>query len=317
VVVRRVLPGLTGPTGGPAMTDVLGVMESWDATSTTVRDASGAVTRIDLADIVSGKPVTPRRSVRLRVSPEDAEHRAMGAWPAPVTERLGAWRLRAGGGYSTRANSVLAAGDPGLPFATAVDRVLGFYASHGLPPCAQVVIGSEEQESFERAGWVSARPGEADSVFEITSVAAATRMARRLMPAEHPTVFVGTTAGRQWLADDDRALSYGVAAVEVLEGPEEVGFLALGDPAVAKARVALAAHGAEPWSGISNVWVHPAHRRQGLAIAVVTAALEWSAERGATTVFLQTRGDNPGALALYDRLGFIEHHRYRYLAPSP
>ena len=29
VVVRRRLPGETGPSGGPRMTDVLGVMESW------------------------------------------------------------------------------------------------------------------------------------------------------------------------------------------------------------------------------------------------------------------------------------------------
>ncbi len=31
VVVRRVLPGETGPSGGPALTDVLGVCESWSA----------------------------------------------------------------------------------------------------------------------------------------------------------------------------------------------------------------------------------------------------------------------------------------------
>ena len=31
VVVRRLLPGQTGPSGGPAMTDLLGVMESWYA----------------------------------------------------------------------------------------------------------------------------------------------------------------------------------------------------------------------------------------------------------------------------------------------
>jgi ribosomal protein S18 acetylase RimI-like enzyme len=39
----------------------------------------------------------------------------------------------------------------------------------------------------------------------------------------------------------------------------------------------------------------------------------WAAERGAATLYLQTRGDNPGALALYDRLGFVTHHTYRYL----
>jgi N-acetylglutamate synthase len=315
VVVRRVLPGLTGPTGGPAMTDVLGVMESWDATSTTVRDAAGGLTRIELADIVSGKPVPPRPSVRLRVSPEEAERRAVGAWPAPVTEPLGEWMLRAGGGYSSRANSVLAAGDPGVPFDEAVERVLGFYATHALPACAQVVVGSEEHGWFESGGWVPARPGEADTVFEMASVATASRAAHRLAPAEVPVPAIDTAARPEWLADDERALACGAAATAVLEGPAEVGFLALGDPVVAKARVALTDGGADPWAGISNVWVDPGHRRRGLGVAAVAAALEWSAERGATTVFLQTRGENSGALALYDRLGFVEHHRYRYLAP--
>ena len=46
----------------------------------------------------------------------------------------------------------------------------------------------------------------------------------------------------------------------------------------------------------------------------MAALLEWGAERGATTAYLQVLGDNARALALYDGLGFVEHHRYRYLA---
>ncbi|HSV38565.1 MAG TPA: hypothetical protein VLI04_07375 [Nocardioidaceae bacterium] len=57
VVVRRVLPGETGPTGGPALTDVLGVMESWADGLTTVRTAADELVTIEVADIVSGKPV--------------------------------------------------------------------------------------------------------------------------------------------------------------------------------------------------------------------------------------------------------------------
>jgi N-acetylglutamate synthase len=64
VVVRRILPGQQGPTGGPAMTDVLGVMESWDAQTTTVRTASGDLVTIEIAHIVSGKPVPPRPTRR-------------------------------------------------------------------------------------------------------------------------------------------------------------------------------------------------------------------------------------------------------------
>jgi len=47
---------------------------------------------------------------------------------------------------------------------------------------------------------------------------------------------------------------------------------------------------------------------------VMAALVDWSAEQGARTAYLQTRGDNPGALALYDQIGFVTHHEYRYLA---
>lgn len=67
VVVRRVLPGETGPSGGPAMTDVLGVLEVDDGTTIGVRREDGELVTFPRADLVTGKPVPPRPSVRLRV----------------------------------------------------------------------------------------------------------------------------------------------------------------------------------------------------------------------------------------------------------
>jgi ribosomal protein S18 acetylase RimI-like enzyme len=93
-----------------------------------------------------------------------------------------------------------------------------------------------------------------------------------------------------------------------------VGFVTVGptpQDVWAKGRVSAAAD----WAGITDVWVDPARRRRGLALVVVRELVRWAAERGAGTTYLQTRGDNPAALALYDRLGFVTHHEYRYLAP--
>ncbi len=59
VVVRHLLPGRTGPSGGPAMTDVLGVVETWADDRITVRREDGAVVEIATDEIVSGKPVPP------------------------------------------------------------------------------------------------------------------------------------------------------------------------------------------------------------------------------------------------------------------
>lgn len=59
VVVRRVLPGETGPSGGPAFTDVIGIMEGWDGATTTVVTKDGRRVTIPLELVVSGKPVPP------------------------------------------------------------------------------------------------------------------------------------------------------------------------------------------------------------------------------------------------------------------
>jgi ribosomal protein S18 acetylase RimI-like enzyme len=315
VVVRRVLPGRTGPTGGPAMTDVLGVMESWDGGRTTVRAASGEVVEIAVADIVSGKPVPPRPSTRLRVPAAEAERRAAATWPAPVCEPLGQWLLRAAGGFSRRANSALAAGDPDRPLEEAATRVRRFYADHALPARAQVVVGSDEHLGLERAGWAPRPAGDPDTVFLLASVARASRAARGLAGSGAADVTVSTTATPAWLADDERAVAHGPDALAVLEGPREVAFVSVGQPLVAKGRVALAEGAPDPWAGLTDLWVPTAHRRRGLALRVLVALLGWAAERGATTAFLQCTADNAAALGLYDRLGFAEHHRYRYLTP--
>ena len=59
VVVRRAVPGERGPSGGPAVTDVLGIMRSWDGTTTTVETRDGDLVEIQIAEIVAGKPIPP------------------------------------------------------------------------------------------------------------------------------------------------------------------------------------------------------------------------------------------------------------------
>ena len=351
VVVRRLVRGESGPTGGPAMTDLLGTMLAWSATDTVVQAESGERVRIALADIVSGKPVPPRPSVRLRVTAAEAERRALAGWPPVESVPLGDWFLRAASGFSARANSVLTLGDPGLPIDEALAAVEEFYAARGLPSWAQAVVGSAEEAALVAGGWADARPGEADTEFQIASVAQlsrALRAARRpgASSRRNPTdpapphaetpptrrlLTVSASATDAWLADDDRARGIPEAARAVLEGPDDVGFASVSlvgpgegeaeavpegvatAPVVAKGRVSVV----DDWAGITDVWVSPEHRRQGLALDVLAGLVEWAAERGARTAYLQTRGDNAGALALYARLGFVTHHTYRYLrAPA-
>jgi len=309
VVVRRRVPGEQGPTGGPALTDVLGTMLAWDGATTVVEREDGTRVTIVIADVVSGKPVPPRPPVRLRVSAEEAERRALRGWPAVEQHGLGDWVLRASGGFSSRANSVLALGAPGIALEEALEETVAFYRDRDLPALAQVVVGSDEEAALLGCDWCDARPGAADTTFQVASVAQVARRLRTLPRTAPPGAVVTDRVTEAWLAGDARARRHRDAAVAVLEGPDEVALLTLGEPVAARGRVSLA----DDWAGITDVWVSPGQRRRGLAVEVVRVLVGWAAERGATTAYLQVRGDNPGALALYERLGFVTHHTYRYL----
>jgi hypothetical protein len=94
VVVRRVVVGETGPTGGPAFTDVLGVCVAWDPC--VVETGSGSRVVIPLAEIVSGKPVPPRPSQRLRAGFGECESHGGAPWVASFDAALDRVHVEAG-----------------------------------------------------------------------------------------------------------------------------------------------------------------------------------------------------------------------------
>jgi len=283
VVVRRVLPGETGPSGGPAMTDVLGVCTAWGEGRCVIAPEDGEPVEIRLSDIVSGKPVPPRPSVRHRVSARAAEEHTQGLWRHLETEPLGEWVLRTYPSPSERlikrANSCLAMGDPGVGLDEALERVRAFYGDRDRPVLAQVEHGSEVDEALTRAGWRPVPGG--DAHFLIASLARALRVARS-----------GNRPGSEArvVEDGDRVL------VE-LGGGAAVGRASLdGD-----------------WLGLHALAVDESERRRGLGTAVVAELLDWGGERGATTAWLHVEVDNEAGLALYEGLGFTRHHTCRYL----
>jgi len=283
VVVRRVLPGETGPSGGPAMTDVLGVCTSWgDGVCVVTPDSGDLPVTIRIADIVSGKPVPPRPSPRLRVSPRDAQVRGFTLFPDLVVTPIpgpSGWLLRSSAtATARRANSVLAfpSGSFGPDEVSAVVR---HYAKLGKPPVAAVLGSSEERTFLHELGWVP-ESHDADTPFQLASVA----VVRRALYGVDPSPVELTVEGN--------------LASAVVPGVAQ-GFAACADD----------------WVGFRGIEVSPGHRRRGLARVVMAALLEWAAELGATTAYLQVLGDNEPALALYEVLGFKTHHAYAYLTP--
>jgi GNAT superfamily N-acetyltransferase len=57
---------------------------------------------------------------------------------------------------------------------------------------------------------------------------------------------------------------------------------------------------------IANVAVRPDYRRKGIGRALTARAMQHARERRAIATWLHVRADNPGAIALYDSLGFRE-----------
>jgi ribosomal protein S18 acetylase RimI-like enzyme len=60
---------------------------------------------------------------------------------------------------------------------------------------------------------------------------------------------------------------------------------------------------------IANVAVHPESRRQGIAKALTEHAMNHARDKKADAIWLHVRDDNPGAIDLYTKLGFIEQAR--------
>jgi [ribosomal protein S18]-alanine N-acetyltransferase len=68
---------------------------------------------------------------------------------------------------------------------------------------------------------------------------------------------------------------------------------------------------------VEGLVVDEKYRRQGMGSALLRACMEWAANAGASSMRMEVRASNTGALALYQRHGFsaVGHRRAYYSAP--
>lgn len=238
-------------------------------------------------------------------------------WQGTTSQSLGDWLLRAGGGFTGRANSVLALGSPGVALSAAVVTVHDFYRRHQLPAMFQVPFDVDDPEGaqshlsarLQGLGW---QPFNATSV-RVASLAAAS--------AAFPTGSIGTpvheaTPSHRWLAGYHyRGRPLPPNAVAVLTNAADPTFLSLveGDELLGVARGIVT----DGWLGVTAVTVVEHHRRRGVGSALMGELVRWAGARGATEAYLQVDVANEAALGMYGRGGFVEHHRYHYLQLPP
>lgn len=90
-----------------------------------------------------------------------------------------------------------------------------------------------------------------------------------------------------WAKDDEN--SYFTVA---LEGGRVVGYAGLRFFA--------------PEGDIANVATAPEHRRRGVASALLEDIIDFAKKRGITSLMLEVRTSNAGAVALYKKYGFVK-----------
>ncbi|MBK1788884.1 GNAT family N-acetyltransferase [Prauserella cavernicola] len=234
------------------------------------------------------------------------ENACADAWPALTERRLGGWRLRAAGGFTGRANSALAVGDPGTGLASALETVCDFAHAQRIDPVVQTIKDGPLEPALREHDW---RPyaeyaGGHEVAVLLGGIDSTTRDPRvRVLDAPTPGWWRLTVGGTEPTEAQRRVLTSGPA---VGFGVAEVDGGTAGSVRGAVADGLLL---------VARLAVDPAFRRRGLATALMSGIGEWGAAQGATRCVLQVSVGNSGALDLYAGLGFREHHRYRYWVP--
>nr|WP_329136119.1 GNAT family N-acetyltransferase [Streptomyces sp. NBC_01476] len=221
------------------------------------------------------------------------------SWPATETSPLGGWTLRAAGGFTRRANSVLVGGAPDRPVDEALAYVRRWYGERGLTPYLQVPDTSPFVPALDERGWIR----EADTLMRTAPLAPLTSL------PGGDDVTLSRTPDAAWTAAYHRTGELAGAALKVLSGGPSVWFASA--PGVI-GRVAV--DGA--WALFGAVEVAPEMRRRGLARSVMGALARRAYAEGAVAAHLQVEADNVAARALYDRLGFLDHSGYHYRRPA-
>ncbi|MBG9258610.1 GNAT family N-acetyltransferase [Corynebacterium belfantii] len=222
------------------------------------------------------------------------------AFPGIEHTWCGQWLLRAGDGVTERSNSAAPLGPQALFTPVPYEEIKEFYRRHNLP--ALILVPERIAPAI---------PGDGPEIIVMT----------------HPLDSVAEIGSlhAEFLdqPDDDwlelyhfRGKALPRHALELLrttiDGRMCFGRIKRDGKTVAITRGTIT----DSYLGYSAVEVAPEYRRQGLATELGAAMLAWGKAHGAHTAYLQVIESNAAGIGLYHKLGFVEHHRHKYVRVS-
>jgi N-acetylglutamate synthase len=269
----------------PPLTDVIGHLLDI-APLVRVQTKTGATVQFSPADVVAVRVLS---DAPVRVSEIRAlEHAAALAWPGAEQHWLDGWLLRAGHGVTHAANSAVPIDNSADE--AAIPAIVDWYRSRHMTPRLAI----------------------ADRLLRITGIGeGANRMLVRNVRTAEPNRLVRLSADptEDWF----RLCRYEIP-VDVLTAVVE-GELIFGTHADAAARAAVTdAPDGTRWVGLSVAGSADPH--PDTSHPLCAALLAWGASRGATHGYIRVHDDDPVAAGLARSLGFVLHHRARYVTPT-
>lgn len=296
---------------GPSVTDIIGTLECL-APLLIRPDGAPQAVHIPMDNVVVLKTLSATivRNPDIRAF----EQAAAAAFPGHTNEMIGGWLARAGDGITERSNTAVPLEPMASTSPVPLDDIHTFYAEHGLPTRLMVpdrIARPAASIPGQRGPEIIVMTKELDTPLNHSPGASGISISCDADPSDEWFSlyhFRGTNLPH-------RALTLMRTRID---GDMTFASLRVNGELAAITRATVTRGGRRLLLGLSAVEVAPEFRRQGLATALARAVMQWGHNRGAAACYLDVIESNAPGRALYEGLGFTEHHRHRSITvPRP
>lgn len=237
------------------------------------------------------------------------EEMSLHHWPALSTVHYDGWMLRVAGGYSKRANSVVALYESTLDLDLKIKHCEDFYIAHQLRPVFKVTPFAQpenlditlEKLSYERIDETSVQTMSLDQIGVPSMQGVA--IEERINPGWIESFCRLSGVENKHKSTINRMLSSLMQRACYTRIYLEGTVIACGYGVLE-----------EEYIGLYDVVVDSSQRGKGYGEQLIFNLLRWGMERGARFAYLAVVVDNTPAQRLYGKLGFREKYRYWYRA---